>query len=372
MAQKEITVSYMGELMKKFWNPAVNSLTPYLPGEQPNIQQMIKLNTNENPYPPSPACLDAIRQANDVNLRLYPDPEAIVLRNAIADLHGLSSCQVFVGNGSDEVLALLFFALLKHEKPILFPDITYSFYPVYCDLYEISYRTVPLDDCFKVNVADYRQDNGGIVLANPNAPTGIGLGLDELRVLLTENRDSVVVIDEAYIDFGGQSAIPLIEEFANLVVVQTFSKSRALAGLRVGFAIAHPDLIMALNIVKGCFNSYPLDRLAQAGAVAALLDQEYFEMRRKQVIASRNWLAAELRQRNFKVLPSQANFLFVRPEHGEAAKMQNLLRGRNILVRYFSKPRIDSFLRITIGTQQQCQALVEAVDALSSLQFDGC
>lgn len=350
--------------MNQFWSPALNSLDPYIPGEQPTVPNMIKLNTNENPYPPSPAALEAIRQASDTSLRLYPDPESKALRQTIAGLNSLSFEQVFVGNGSDEVLALLFFALLKHDLPILFPDITYSFYPVYCSLHGIDYRLIPLDDGFRINVSDYCQDNGGIILANPNAPTGIGLGFDEIRHLLQNNRESVVVIDEAYIDFGGQSAIPLIEEFANLVVVQTLSKSRALAGLRVGYAMAQPSLIMALNIVKGCFNSYPLDRLAQIGAMEALLDQDYFESTRQKVMKSRDWLTVELRQRDFIVLPSQANFLFVKPVNCEAAKMHVLLREQNILVRHFAKPRIEGFLRITIGTQQECKLLLEAIDAL--------
>lgn len=351
--------------MKEFWNPAIRSLDPYVPGEQPaTAHGTLKLNTNENPYPPSPQAISAIREASCADLRRYPDPDAKALRQTIAEIHGLSPEHVFVGNGSDEVLALLFLALLKHEAPVFLPDITYDFYAIYCGLYGIDYRQIPLDDDFRVQVDDYFRDNGGIVLANPNAPTGIALGPDKLRDLLRGNRDSVVVIDEAYIDFGGQSAVPMVKNFPHLMVVQTFSKSRGLAGLRVGFAMANPDLIAALNTVKGCFNAYPLGHLAQAGAVAALLDKDYFEKTRKQVIADRDWLEAELRRRKFRVLSSQANFLFVEPEDRDAAGMKASLRERDILVRHFSRQRVDSFLRITVGTREQCQRLVDTIDAL--------
>ena len=260
--------------MSRFWSATVRALQPYVPGEQPKLPNLVKLNTNENPYGPSPRALEALRGEIGDTLRLYPDPESTRLREAIASLYGdIAPAQVFVGNGSDEVLAHVFLALLKHERPILFPDITYSFYPVYCKLYDVAYRTVPLDDSFALRVADYAQPNGGIIFPNPNAPTGRALPLADIDALLQANPDSVVVIDEAYIDFGGESAVALVNRHPNLLVVHTFSKSRSLAGLRVGFAIGHVDLIDALNRVKNSFNSYPLDRLAIAGATAAIEDR---------------------------------------------------------------------------------------------------
>jgi histidinol-phosphate aminotransferase len=347
--------------MNSFWSIGIQGLEPYVPGEQPAIKGLIKLNTNENPYPPSPKVLSAIRELTDGDLRLYPDPESKALKQAIADLHGVSTSCVFVGNGSDEVLAHAYFALLKHNLPILFPDITYSFYPVYCELYGIEYLPVPLNEQFQVNIEDYVRPNGGIVLPNPNAPTGCTISCVDIRRLLEANKHSVVVIDEAYVDFGGESVIPLISDFPNLLVIHTLSKSRSLAGLRVGFAVGNPSLVEALERVKGSFNSYPLDRLAIAGSVAAMNDQEYFESTCTQVIANRAWLAAELQNLNFQVLPSSANFLFVRHATYEAPHLQLLLREHNILVRHFQKPRIEQFLRITIGTELQCKALVDAL-----------
>ncbi len=347
--------------MKTFWSDSIRGLTPYTPGEQPAIAQLIKLNTNENPYPPSPAVLAALQAATNADLRLYPDPEGRQLKQVIAEQHGLAPAQVFLGNGSDEVLAHAFLALLKHERPIMFPDISYSFYPVYCALYGIAFDTVPLDESFQIRVADYARPNGGIVLPNPNAPTGIALGLDSLRTLLAGSPDSVVLVDEAYVDFGAESAVPLVREFPNLLVVQTLSKSRSLAGLRVGYAMGHPDLIAALNLVKGCFNSYPLDRLALAGAQAALQDTAYFDATRQRVIRSRDWLAQELRALGFQVLPSMANFVFARHPAHDARFLQQQLRKQAILVRHFSLPRVEQFLRITIGTDEECAALAAAL-----------
>jgi histidinol-phosphate aminotransferase len=347
--------------MNDFWSDGIRDLEPYVPGEQPAIAGLIKLNTNENPYPPSPTVLSAIRQVTDGDLRLYPDPESLVLKRSIAELHGVSPNYVFVGNGSDEVLAHAYLALLKHNLPVLFPDITYSFYPVYCKLYGIAYSLVPLNGQFQVCIENYSQPNGGIVLSNPNTPTGCAIVRSEIRRLLEGNIHSVVVIDEAYVDFGGETVIPLIYEFPNLLVIQTLSKSRSLAGLRVGFAVGHPSLIEALERVKGSFNSYPLDRLAIAGAVAAIHDREYFESTRMRVITSRDCLAAELAILDFHVLPSCANFLFVRHASYEATRLQASLRERNILVRHFLKPRIDQFLRISVGTDMQCRALVSAL-----------
>lgn len=352
--------------MNSYWNPDLRGIRPYVPGEQPVIEGLVKLNTNENPFPPSPAALDAIRAEAGADLRLYPDPDARRLKEAFAAVNGIAPECVFAGNSSDEVLAHAFLGLLKHDKPLLFPDISYSFYPVYCRLYGIAYETVPLDAGFRIRLKDYARPNGGIVLPNPNAPTGIALGLDEVRALAAAHRDSVVLIDEAYVDFGAQSAIPLVGEFPNLLVTQTLSKSRSLAGLRVGFAAGQPGLVAALEAVKGSFNSYPLDRLALAGGTAALLDLEYFDRTRREVIAQREWLTAELARLGFEVLPSQANFVFARhPEH-RGGELQRALRDRKILVRQFDAPRIADFLRISIGTREQCAALVAALRDLVS------
>lgn len=358
--------------MNDFWSECIRDLEPYVPGEQPAIAGSIKLNTNENPYPPSPAAVAAIRQAADDELRLYPDPNANSLKQAIAELHELSPNHVFVGNGSDEVLAHTHLALLKHKLPILFPDISYSFYPVYCRLYEIEHIQVPLNAQFQLCVDDYLRENGGIILPNPNAPTGCAIARGEIRRLLEGNTNSVVVIDEAYVDFGAETVVPLILEFKNLLVVQTLSKSRSLAGLRVGFAVGDPSLIEALERVKGSFNSYPLDRLAIVGAVAAIHDQKYFEATRRQVMASRDWLEIQLCRLGFHVLPSQANFIFVRHARHEARKLLQLLSERKILVRHFLKPRIDRFLRISVGTDGQCLALVSALKEVLENLDAGC
>lgn len=347
--------------MKNLWSPCIRSLEPYSPGEQPDISQLIKLNTNENPYPPSPKVLSAIQNAISAELRLYPDPEGKALKQTIAEMHGLTQAHVFLGNGSDEILAHSFHALLKHGQSILFPDVTYSFYPVYCALYGISFDAVPLDDKFRINIIDYLRPNGGIILPNPNAPTGIALHCSQLRRLLEQNSGSAVVIDEAYVDFGAESAVSLVKEYSNLLVIQTLSKSRSLAGLRIGFAIGHPDLIQALTLVKGCFNSYPLDRLALAGAEAALRDTAYFETTRHRVMESRDWLAGELHTLGFDVLPSKANFLFTRHASCSANLLLQQLRDMRILVRHFQKPRINDYLRISIGTMEECEVLVGAL-----------
>lgn len=326
----------------------------------------VQLNTNENPYGPSPKVLDAVCAEAGDTLRLYPDPNSDRLRAGIAAYHGVTPDQVFVGNGSDEVLGHAFLALLKHAQPILFPDVSYSFYPVYCGLYEIAYRQIPLTESFEIRVDDYLTPNGGVIFPNPNAPTGRLLALGEIERLLAGNPDSVVVIDEAYVDFGADSAIPLTAQHDNLLVVQTLSKSRSLAGLRVGFAVGDPQLVEALERVKNSFNSYPIDRLAAAGAAAAYEDVEHFEATRRQVIESREWLAAALGRLGFDVIPSQANFVFCRHPQRDAAALQRALRERRIIVRHFTQPRIDQYLRISIGTQAQCEALVDALGAILS------
>ena len=351
--------------MSKFWSKIVHQLTPYVPGEQPKINNLVKLNTNENPYGPSPKVLEALQKEAADTLRLYPDPNSDALKKAIAEYHGLSVNQVFVGNGSDEVLAHTFNALLKHDLPILFPDVTYSFYPVYCGLYEIDFETVALSNAFEIQVDNYLKPNGGIIFPNPNAPTGRVLSLSEIERLLKANQNSVVIIDEAYIDFGGESAVKLVNQYPQLLVVHTLSKSRSLAGLRVGYAVGHPDLIDALHRVKDSFNSYPLDRFAQAGAIAAMQDKAYFDKTRQQVISTREKLVAELQGMGFEVLPSGANFIFARHPAHDGEVLASQLRAKNIVIRHFKKPaKIAQFLRITIGTDIECQALVEALKSM--------
>jgi histidinol-phosphate aminotransferase len=353
--------------MSRYWSSLVHRLTPYVPGEQPKLPNLVKLNTNENPYPPSAQVVVAIADelANGgQSLRLYPDPNADRLKEAVAARYadfGIRPQQVFVGNGSDEVLAHIFPALLKHTLPVLFPDITYSFYPVYCGLYDMAYRTVPLDEEFTIRVEDYAMANGGIIFPNPNAPTGCLLPLADIERLLLLHRESVVVVDEAYIDFGGDSAIALVDRHPNLLVVHTLSKSRSLAGLRVGYAVGQDHLTEALERVKNSFNSYPLDRLALAGAVAAIDDQAYFELTRQAVIDSREALRLALLELGFTVLPSAANFIFASHPQRDAGELAAALRQCGIIVRHFRLPRIDQYLRITIGTDAQCELLVEAL-----------
>ena len=344
--------------MSRFWSPVVQTLSPYVPGEQPKNQDgIVKLNTNENPYPPSPRALAAISAAAE-RLRLYPDPGATALRETIARTYRVAPEEVFVGNGSDEVLAHTFQALLKHDAPLLFPDITYSFYPVYSRLYGVSYEEVPLDAAMRLEIADYRRPCSAILFANPNAPTGIALPRQSIEALLAEHPDQLVVVDEAYVDFGGESAVPLVARHDNLLVVQTLSKSRALAGLRVGFAIGQRPLIEALERVKDSFNSYPLDCLAIAGAVAAIEDDSWFQETRRRIMASREALVRDLAGLGFEVLPSAANFVFARHPRRSGAELAKALRERGVLVRHFNKPRIADFLRITVGSEEQCARLI--------------
>lgn len=349
--------------MSKFWSPFVKELVPYVPGEQPKIANLVKLNTNENPYGPSPKAIAAMQAELGDSLRLYPDPNSDRLKQSVADQYGVTTAQVFVGNGSDEVLAHIFHGLFQHGRPLLFPDVTYSFYPVYCGLYGIPFEAVPLDEQFQIRVEDYARPNGGIIFPNPNAPTGCLLTLDAVEALLNGSPDSVVVVDEAYIDFGGESAIALVDRYPNLLVTQTLSKSRSLAGLRVGLAVGHPDLIEALERIKNSFNSYPLDRMAIAGAAAAFDDRAWFDETRQRVIHSREQLVAALEARGFEVLPSAANFVFARHPGKDAAGIAAGLREKGVIVRHFKQARIAQFLRITIGTPEQNQALLDALDA---------
>ncbi len=347
--------------MSKFWSPFVKALVPYVPGEQPKLTNLVKLNTNANPYGPSPKALAAMQAELNDNLRLYPDPNGERLKRAVADYYHVRPEQVFVGNGSDEVLAHVFHGLFQHGKPLLFPDVTYSFYPVYCGLYGIDYETIALDDRFQIEVADYARPNGGIIFPNPNAPTGCLLALEAIEQLLQANPDSVVVVDEAYIDFGGESAIALVDRYPNLLVTQTLSKSRSLAGLRVGLAVGHPDLIEALERIKNSFNSYPLDRIAIAGAAAAFEDRAYFEQTCQQVIASREAVTVAMQALGFEVLPSAANFIFARHPQHDAAALAAGLREHGVIVRHFKMGRIDQFLRISVGAPEQNQALLDAL-----------
>lgn len=350
--------------MSKFWSPFVKDLVPYVPGEQPKLSKLVKLNTNENPYGPSPKAISAMQAELNDSLRLYPDPNGERLKQAVADYYGVSTAQVFVGNGSDEVLAHAFHGLFQHGKPLLFPDVTYSFYPVYCGLYGIEFEALPLDEQFQIRVEDYARPNGGIIFPNPNAPTGCLLGLAAIERLLQANPDSVVLVDEAYIDFGGESAITLVDRYPNLLVSQTLSKARSLAGLRVGLAVGHPDLIEALERIKNSFNSYPLDRLAIAGAAAAFEDREWFERTRQAVIASREEVVSGLQALGFEVLPSAANFVFARHPQRDAAELAAGLREQGVIVRHFKQARINQFLRITIGAPEQNQALLDVLRGL--------
>jgi histidinol-phosphate aminotransferase len=350
--------------MSQYWSELVFNLKPYTPGEQPQMSNFTKLNTNENPFPPSPAVIAAIDSFDKNTLRLYPDPDAVELKQTIAKMHGLTPQHVFVGNGSDEVLAFAFCAFFKKKLPLLFPDITYSFYPVYCNLWDIDYRMIPLKEAFELKVEDYRIENGGVILANPNAPTGRALALNQVKSLLDYNSQVVVAIDEAYVDFDAQSAVKLVDDYPNLIVIHTLSKSYSLAGLRVGYAFGNPQLIEGLERIKNSFNSYPLDRLAIKGAVAALLDKEYFEDTRKTIQKLRSFLTAKLIELGFEVVPSSTNFVFATHLKMPAVKIYQKLRENGILVRHFNLPRIDNYLRISIGIQPEIKQLIAALNLL--------
>lgn len=352
--------------MRAFWSSVVHRLVPYTPGEQPRIDGLIKLNTNENPYPPSPEVGRAIAAVATDSLRLYPDPESHALREAIGRHWKVPASDVFVGNGSDEVLAFVFRGLLDQSGPLAFPDITYSFYPSYCSLFGIRQVLIPLCKDFRFDLSQVPQDAGALIFANPNAPTGRAIERDAIAQLLQQRPDMMVVVDEAYVDFGAQSCVPLVRTFPNLLVTQSLSKSRALAGMRVGFAIGQPELIEALNRIKNSFNSYPIDRIAGAAAIAAMDDEAWFDDNRRKVIATRERMAAGLTALGFDVVPSSANFVFARhPEH-EAATLARGLREEKILVRHFARERIDQYLRISVGTDAQIDALLMALKQLTA------
>lgn len=350
--------------MNKYWSSLARSLDPYVPGEQPRDRRYIKLNTNENPYGPSPKVLKAVRQAVDESLRLYPDPTCDMLISAAAESYGVKKDQIFAGNGSDEVLAFSFMSFFDPGRTIVFPNITYSFYPVYASLFKLDYVTTPLDSEFSIPSEQLMKSSGGIILANPNAPTGRALPLSAIREVLDGNPDTVVIVDEAYIDYGGESAVGLIDEYENLLVIHTFSKSRALAGMRIGFAFGDSGLIKALESVKNSFNSYTLDRLAIVAGTAALKDEKYYTEVTRRVVASREKFTAELRRRGFTVTDSAANFVFASHSTVRADKIFARLRERGILVRYFKKPLIDNHLRISIGTDEEMDEVVRAIDSI--------
>ena len=344
--------------MSKFWSPAIRSLVPYTPGEQLKVLNLIKLNTNENPYPPAPG-VEKVLQAFDMDrLRLYPDPEASKLKTALAAYHQLDEKQVFLGNGSDEVLALAFMAFFRHDAPLLMPETTYSFYEVYCDLLNINAARLPLNAHYEIDLDDYTQPNGGIIFANPNAPTGIAISLSKIETLLQRNPDTVVLVDEAYVDFGAESAISLVHRHPNLLVTHTFSKSRSLAGMRIGAAFGQAELIDGLERVKNSFNSYPLDMLAIEAATASVEDDAYFKATCQRIIETREKTAKALIAKGFKVLPSSANFIFVTHPDRDAKEMMQKLRHEKILVRHFTRDNINQFLRITIGTDAEMQQLI--------------
>ena len=350
--------------MSKYWSSLVNQLQPYIPGEQPSMTNITKLNTNENPYGPSPLALLAMKSLLNQDLRLYPPPSADHLKETVARYYELNADQVFLGNGSDEVLAHIFNGLLKQSEPLLFPDISYSFYPVFCKLYDINFIKIPLTDDLSLDLKNYKRANGGIIFPNPNAPTGRLLPLKAIEELLKENQHAVVVVDEAYIDFGGQSAVVLINKYANLIVVQTMSKARSLAGMRIGYALGSAELIEGLERVKNSFNSYPLGHLQIAAGIAAFEDKAHFDSTRQQVISSRDSLSDQLKILGFDVLPSAANFLFVQHTHKSAEIIHDQLRDLGIIVRHFKQPRIEEFLRITVGTDVQNRQLVSALGGL--------
>jgi histidinol-phosphate aminotransferase len=356
--------------MSVYWSSGIAELEAYVPGEQPQDAAYVKLNTNENPYPPSPRVAAAIREAADERLRLYPDPLCAQLRDVIAEHHGLGRSEVFIGNGSDEILAFAFAAFLDHGETILYPDISYSFYPVYTRFFRLSAERVPVDEAFRMVAEDYLKPNGGIVFPNPNAPTSLSIPLSEVRRLLDYNRalGRVVIVDEAYVDFGAESAAPLIRDYPNLLVVQTFSKSRCLAGLRVGFALGQSELIQGLERVKDSINSYTLDRLALVGAVEAMRDEEHFRATRARIIATRTRVSLELRELGFSVPDSSANFIFISHPEFRADYLYRALKEHHVLVRYFNKPRIDNHLRVSIGTDEE---MLVFLDALRKIQAKG-
>ena len=347
------------------WEDKVRRVTPYVPGEQPQQQEnIIKLNTNENPYPPSPGVYEAHRSVDVDRFALYPDPAAGELVKALEKYYGLEPGRVFVGVGSDDVLSLAFLTFFNTEKPILFPDITYSFYPVWAEVYRIPYECPALDEDFRIRVEDYKRENGGIVIANPNAPTSIGMKVSQIEEIIRANQDVIVIVDEAYVDFGGESALPLTERYDNVLIVRTYSKSRSMAGMRIGFAMGDPALIKAMTDVKESINSYTMTMESIRLGAASLADEDYFQEKCKKIMETREWSKAELEKRGFEVLPSQTNFLFARHAVIGGQEIFDQLRSRNIYVRHFSGERIKDYLRITIGTDEQMKVFMDVLDRI--------
>ncbi|AKN29355.1 histidinol-phosphate aminotransferase [Clostridium carboxidivorans P7] len=350
--------------MSKYWSEITKSIEPYVCGEQPKDKKYIKLNTNESPYPPSPKVLEAIKNAANGELRLYPDPDCDEFRKAIAEYYNLSKDEIFIGNGSDEVLAFSFLTFFNTNETIIFPDISYSFYPVYAGLYNLNYRLAKLEDDFSIPVSEFAEKNGGVIIPNPNAPTGRCLDTDSIKRILNYNSNKVVIIDEAYIDFGGNSVVGLIKEYDNLLVIQTLSKSRSLAGIRVGFAMGNKELIQGLNRVKNSFNSYTIDRVAAAAAVAAIKDKEYFTQCVTKVINTRERIIKKLNSLGFNVVPSKANFIFITHKDYAASDLFAKLREKSVLVRYFSKERINNYLRVSIGSDEEMNFFIEKLQEI--------
>ena len=346
------------------WRDNLRTIEPYVPGEQPNLPDMVKLNTNENPYPPSPKVVETLKNFDCDSLRLYPDPNSQVLADALAKRYGLQSDQVFLGVGSDDVLAIAFMTFFNSKKPILFPDITYSFYDVWAELFQIPYERPALDEHFDLIPEDYYKENGGVVIANPNAPTGVLQSLDFLRDVIEHNRDVVVIIDEAYADFSGSSALELTKEYDNVLIVQTYSKSRSLAGMRIGYAMGNPELIRAMNDVRYSYNSYPMTRLSVALGAAALEDEAYFRETVAKVIETREWTKKELKRLGFSFRDSQTNFIFATHESVPAQTIFDVLREKPIFVRHFGQKRIDNYLRISIGTQEEMERFIRETEQI--------
>ena len=350
--------------MCKPWADKLRKIQPYVAGEQSKNPNIIKLNANENPYPPSPKVKEVLSNFNTDNLKKYPASDALELKTALAKAYNLNENQIFMGNGSDDVLALCFQAFFCSDKPILFPDLTYSFYPVWCSLFKTPYKNIPLDENFRINPDDYKEENGGVILPNPNAPTGIYENLDFIEKILNNNTDCIVIIDEAYIDFGGESAISLLDKYENLVIVQTMSKSRSLAGLRVGYAFASAELTSVLEAVKNSYNSYTMDSIAISAAAASLADNDYFKDTCNKIINTRQKTIQALEKLGFDVVPSMANFVLATHKSVKAVDIFEKLKAQNIFVRYFKIPRIDNYLRITIGTDDEMDKLFYALKNL--------
>lgn len=347
--------------MDKLWTENLRDIEPYVPGEQSSDKDIIKLNANENPYPPSPKALEAMKNFDIAELKKYPNANSAPLKAALADYYNVDMKNVFVGNGSDDVIAIAFQALFNSDLPIAYPDLTYSFYPVWCRLFGIPFKTYPVDDAFRINPEDYKEKNGGVVIPNPNAPTSIGEGPDFVRKIMEYNRDSVVIIDEAYVDFGGVSSVPLISEYENLLVTGTFSKSRSLAGLRIGFAIGSERLVSVLEAVKNSYNSYTVDSLSIEIGRASVLDDAYFKDTCRKIMNTRQRVAEELRALGFSLPDSSANFLFVTHDKLSMKEMFEYLKEKKVFIRYFAIPRIDNYVRITVGTDDEMDVLLKEI-----------